>query len=314
MSTTEPSGAAKPADEPTPTTDTTDVTDATVDESAPSVEPAAPVAAEPVAEPVVVEPVTAVHDEPVIETAPDAAVVATPAEEPVYTAPVVDDSPYVASSTIAEPTAAPATATYDEAYVAPAPNDAYPTATQTPIYVQAPTPPVNKGNRGFGILVGLIATAVFAIIYSIVALVVAGVLTGGNAATAFQEFAGKPVFYVPIIAFFAAFALLAAIINRAGWWAWVVGAFAGAVLVYFSYIGASLLTVQAWTLSFDEATSFLSNRWLDPLAIGAAVIAREVPIWFGAWIAARGRKVSERNVAARQEYDRVLAEGPTISR
>lgn len=331
MSTTEPNGAAEPTNEPTPTTGPTHVADTSVDaptgattvidtpaETAPA---AAPVAEpEPLIEPPAPEP-AAPYVAPVAATAPDAA----PAEAPIDYASHQEPEPYVSPSTIAAPAAvagaAGATAVAPEtvapeAYEAPAasyPNDAYP-APATPIYVQAPTPPVNKGNRGFGILVGLIATAAFAVLYSIVALITAGVFTGDGAAEAFQDFAVRPVFYVPIIVFFGAFALLSAIINRSGWWSWVLGAFFGAVLVYFSYIGASLLTVGAWNLTYDEAVAFLANRWFDPLAIGAAVIAREVPIWFGAWIAQRGRKVSERNVAARIEYDRVLAEGPTLSR
>jgi len=39
-----------------------------------------------------------------------------------------------------------------------------------------------------------------------------------------------------------------------------------------------------------------------------------VPIWFGAWIARRGRTVTAKNAAAKQDYDRRLAEGPQLSR
>ncbi|TFW00120.1 hypothetical protein [Orlajensenia leifsoniae] len=325
MSTTEPNGAAEPTNEPTPTTGPTQVAGAPVDASTgattvidtpaePVAEPAAPVAEpEPLIEPPAPEP-AGPYVAPAVDTTPDAA----PVAEPIDYDYAAEPEPYVSPSTIAAPaaaaaTTAPAQPVVDEAPTVSYPNDAYP-AQATPIYVQAPTPPVDKGNRGFGILVGLIATAVFAILYSIVALITAGVFTGDGAADAFMDFAIRPVFYVPIIAFFGAFALLAAIINRAGWWSWVVGAFFGAVLVYFSYIGASLLTVGAWNLTYDESVAFLANRWFDPLAIGAAVIAREVPIWFGAWIASRGRKVTERNAAARVEYERVLAEGPTLSR
>jgi hypothetical protein len=75
-----------------------------------------------------------------------------------------------------------------------------------------------------------------------------------------------------------------------------------------------LLTVQAWTLSSSEIASVLSQQWFAPFAIAAAVIAREVPIWFGAWISRRGRGVTSRNLAARTEYERVLAEGPQVAR
>ncbi|MEL4320548.1 hypothetical protein WJX64_16160 [Leifsonia sp. YIM 134122] len=327
MSTTEPNGAAEPTNEPTPTTSPTQVAGAPVDASTGATtvidtpaEPVAPSAApvaepEPLIEPPAPEP-AAPYVASAVDTTPDAAPVD---EKPIDYDYAAEPEPYISPSTIAAPaaaagaSAATAQPVVDETPAASYPNDAYP-AQATPIYVQAPTPPVDKGNRGFGILVGLIATAVFAILYSIVALITAGVFTGDGAADAFLDFAIRPVFYVPIIAFFAAFALLAAIVNRAGWWSWVVGAFFGAVLVYFSYIAASLLTVGAWNLTYDEAVAFLANRWFDPLAIGAAVIAREVPIWFGAWIASRGRKVTERNAAARVEYERVLAEGPTLSR
>ncbi|MEJ3404465.1 hypothetical protein WDJ51_06950 [Rathayibacter sp. YIM 133350] len=230
----------------------------------------------------------------------------------------VDESRYVAPAEDPIPASAPvettATEQYPGAYAAPTPNDAYPAQQPTPIYVQAPTPPVNKGNRGFGILVGLLATLAFAVIYSVVSLVVAGVYNGADAMNSFADFLPRPVFWLPIIGFFVAFAIVAAIINRAGWWSWVLAGFFVGVFVYFTYIAAALLTVQAWTLTLEEANRFLANQWTSPLAIGAAVIGREVPIWFGAWISSRGRKVTERNVAARREYDRKIAEGPVIER
>jgi hypothetical protein len=92
----------------------------------------------------------------------------------------------------------------------------------------------------------------------------------------------------------------------------VLFGFLVAVVVYFSYIGGALLTVQAWNFTPQEAVNFISTRWLDPGAIAAAVIAREVPIWAGAWIARRGRAVTARNAEAREEYDRQIAAGPRL--
>jgi hypothetical protein len=82
------------------------------------------------------------------------------------------------------------------------------------------------------------------------------------------------------------------------------------VIVYFSYIGASLLTVAAWQFTPEQAADFIRQRWLDPFAIIAFIVARELPIWFGGWIAAHGRTVTERNRQAREEYERQLAAGP----
>jgi hypothetical protein len=186
----------------------------------------------------------------------------------------------------------------------------------TPIYVTAPTPPKTQGNRAAGILIGLIATVVFAGIYALVAFAIsaAGAASISDATARFTDFLVLPVFYVPVIFFFLAFALLVAVLNRAGWWAYVLGGFLVGVVVYFAYIGGALLAVQAWTLTSTEAARFISTQWLNPGAIAAAVIAREVPIWFGAWIARRGRAVTAKNAAARSEYERQLAEGPQLTR
>ena len=187
---------------------------------------------------------------------------------------------------------------------------------QTPVYVTAPTPPKTLGNRAAGILIGLIATAVFAVIYAVVAFFIsaAGATDVADATDRFTDFLVLPVFYVPVIFFFLAFALLVAVLNRAGWWAYVLGGFVVAVIVYFSYLGGALLAVQAWSLTPAEAARFLGTQWLNPGAIAAAVVAREVPIWFGAWIARRGRSVTAKNAAAKAEYERKLAEGPQLTR
>jgi len=185
----------------------------------------------------------------------------------------------------------------------------------TPIYVQAPTPPTPAGNRAGGILIALLATVAYALIFAIAAFVISGLtsVTIEQTVNTFSAFVVRPVFYIPVIFFFGAFSLLIAIVNRGGWWAYVLFGFLVAVIVYFSYIGGALLTVQAWTMTPTEAAAFISTQWLNPGAIAAAVVAREVPIWFGAWIAARGRKVTARNIEARQEYDRLINEGPQLT-
>jgi len=200
---------------------------------------------------------------------------------------------------------------------APAPTAQYPAyqpVAQSPIYVQAPFPPKKQGNRGVGILIGLLATVVYALIYAgVVFLIAAATSTAASAVvTNFTDYLVRPVYYVPVIFFFLAFTVLVAIVNRGGWWAYVLFGFLVAVVVYFSYIGGALLTVQAWNFTPQQAVNFLSTRWLDPGAIAAAVVAREVPIWAGAWIARRGRAVTARNAEARSEYERRLAAGPQL--
>lgn len=214
---------------------------------------------------------------------------------------------YVPASTAAVAAAAGAATLAPEPVTEPA----FPIGAQT-VYVQAPEPPRAKGNRAFGVLVAFIGAALFAALYAGAAYLL--LLSQGDAAevnTVFVErFLAKPVYWVPIVALFVGFALLAAIVNRGRWWAYVVFGLLVGVLVYFSYLGGALLTVEAWTLTFEEAQSFISQRWLDPFAIVAAVLAREIPIWLGGWIAARGRTVTERNRLALEAYDRELAAGP----
>jgi hypothetical protein len=229
-------------------------------------------------------------------------------------APVAADSvrreTYVPSATAAAGGAAGA------ATLAPEPVAAAPQPGAQTVYVQAPTPPKSKGNRGFGVLVALIGTVVFALLYAgisylLITMYGVGSADAGSSAT---QFLISPVFWAPVVAFFAGFALLAAIVNRGPWWCYAVFGLLIAVLVYFSYVGGALLSVQAWTLTLDEAQTFISQRWLDPLAITAFIIAREIPIWLGGWIAARGRTVTERNRLALEQYNRELAAGPQPQR
>ncbi|GAA1811102.1 hypothetical protein [Agromyces neolithicus] len=230
----------------------------------------------------------------------------------VTPAPVAADS--VRRETYVPASTAATSAAVGAATLAPEPEPLYVAPTPAPqtVYVQAPNPPKAKGNRGFGILVALIGTVLFALLYAAIGYLV--LLTGQDPSTVFAQFLTRAVFWVPVAAFFVGFMVLAAIINRGPWWTYAVFGLLVAALVYFSYIGGALLTVEAWTLSFEEASEFVSQRWLDPFAIIAAAIAREIPIWLGGWIAARGRAVTERNRLALEEYDRQIAAGPQVQR
>jgi len=189
---------------------------------------------------------------------------------------------------------------------------AAPYVAAQPVYVAAPQPPKRRGNRGGGILIALLSTVVYAIVSALVVLVIFLLTkrTSDIAMHDFVQYIGTASYYIPIIFFFLAFILLIAIVNRGGWWAYILGAFFVGVIVYFAYIGGVLLTIQAWQFSAPEVGRILSQLWANPLTIGAAIVAREVPIWFGAWIAARGRRVRERNDEAQRQYERDLAEGP----
>ena len=168
-----------------------------------------------------------------------------------------------------------------------------------------------RGNRGMGILIDVVATVVYIIVFAAVALGLFALRDPHTAVGVWERYLQTAGFWTPVVAFFIAELLLILIVNRAGWWSHVIGSFFVGIAVYFAYIGGALLTVQSWTLRQSEVSQFVGTLWTSALTIASAIVAREVSVWFGAWIAARGRRMRERNRQAKQEYERQLAEGPT---
>lgn len=180
--------------------------------------------------------------------------------------------------------------------VAPAP-------VQT-VYVTAPHPPRRKGNRGLGSVFAILATAVFAAAYAgITALLILFVKPEGLG-DAIGQFVSGPLFYVPVLVFLIAMVLWVLLANRASWWAWVLGSLVIAAVVYFATIGVLLLLAGGFGLTGSQAADLFEGFALNPAVIVAALLAREASVWFGAAIAARGRKVRERNYEAWQEFER----------
>jgi hypothetical protein len=58
-------------------------------------------------------------------------------------------------------------------------------------------------------------------------------------------------------------------------------------------------------MTSSKALQALANTALSPLII-AAIVAREVPIWFGAAIAARGRRQKQRNAEEKAAFETEL--------
>lgn len=251
-------------------------------------------------------------DIPDVETAPAAAAgtatidTASPAESAT---PVIVAAE-AATAGAATAGAAAATAPYAGEATA-APTAAYSQQPQpvTPIYVQRPEPPKKKSNRGVGILIALVGTVVFLALWAAAVVIVGNILTPG---TAFVDnlnlFVRSYAGWVPVVVFFVAMVVLIQILNRARWWAYILGGLFVAVLVYLSYIGAVFLDANPGKLTQNEAGILLSRLWVNPFAVLAGVIAREVSVWTGAWLAARGRKLKVRNAEAQADYDQQLAD------
>jgi hypothetical protein len=201
----------------------------------------------------------------------------------------------------AEPAAdaAPATATGEVAPAQPA------MAGQQVVYVQAPLPPRVRSNRVVGVLLALVGTVVFAVVFAGAAALLIPFGYGGRSFTpVFSAFLQSAFFWIPIMMFALGFIVLTVILNRAGWWAHVIGSLLVALFVYFTSIGLLLLVGNVFSLTSAQASSAFGALAANPLMIAAALVAREVSIWIGLAIAARGRRVRVRNDETRTAWDR----------
>lgn len=210
---------------------------------------------------------------------------------------IVPSEPAAAESAPAEPVIAP--------------------VQQQPIFVQAPEPPRERGNRGTAGAIGLLATIAFAILYLGATLglrAVAGDITGEN----IGEAALAPLvtwgYWVPVVVFFFGFWLLGAFINRGRWGLWVVFGIIVGLIAYGGHILGALFEAPFWLLTAREGSELIGAQLFHPLAIAAFVFGRELTIWFGAWVARSGARKTELNAEAQREYERTLEAGPTLSR
>ncbi|GAA3940545.1 ABC transporter [Microbacterium soli] len=212
--------------------------------------------------------------------------------------------------------AASAAAAAAETQVVPAEPIAPPAAPQ-PIFVQAPEPPRELGNRGAAGGIGLVAAVAFGILYlgAVLGLgALAGDVTGANVGTAAVVALGTWSFWVPVVVFFLAFWLLGAFVNRARWGVWVILGILVAAASYGGHILGQLFQAPFWSLTPSAAAELMNEQMLAPLAVAAFVFARELTIWFGAWVARSGAHKKELNAEAQAEYERTLEAGPAALR
>ncbi len=179
--------------------------------------------------------------------------------------------------------------------VAPAP-------VQT-VYVTAPTPPRPRGNRGMGTLLAVIAAIVFAAVYAGVAALLILFVSPAMVPDALVTFVTGPLYYVPVLAFLVVMILWVLLVNRASWWAWVIGSLVVGAVTYFASVGAMLLMSGGFGLTASQASDAFAEFATNPALVVAALLARETSIWFGAAIARRGRRVRERNYEAWQAFE-----------
>ncbi|WP_026095692.1 hypothetical protein [Microbacterium sp. B19] len=237
---------------------------------------------------------------------PEAATTSNPAAEPVrdeYRTDATVPAAAAAGAAVAAPTAAYA-------------DETRPVGAAQPIFVQAPEAPRPRGNRGAAGAIGLLAALVFAVLY-LAATLGLGLLLGriqidGLADAALSVLATWTL-WVPTVAFFIGFWFLGSLINRGGWGHWVVWGLLVGVISWGGYILGALFAAPFWMLTVRQGVDVVQASVLAPLAIVAFVLGRELTVWFGAWVARRGRRVTELNDEAQREYERTLEAGPVLS-
>lgn len=288
-------------------------------------EPAVPVVSAPAdSEPIDAEPEAPAKAEPdyaalaaeleEFEKRTDGTLGATPAEAPEETA-AASGQPAPGSAWFekadntfkaTEPEEPETTAT---TVIAPAVTPSEPVAVPPPVFVEAPEPPRKRGNRLAALLIAVPATVTFAVLY-LAAAIGYGFLTGyttfENIVDSLLELLATPAFWVPVAVFFLAFWLVGVIVNRgkAAWWV-VLGFFVG-VAAYAGYVFGPVLTYPFWMVTASGAREAVVSALLHPVAIASFVIGREVTVWFGAWVARRGRRMVRLNAEDKAEYDNAL--------
>lgn len=178
------------------------------------------------------------------------------------------------------------------------------------LYMQTPLPPDLKGNRGAGTLIAVLATVAFALLFAgVLALWLAPDLAPSQFVDGLVEQLASWGFLAAIAAFLVGVIVLVLIVGRAGWWAYVLGGFLVGALVWVAATAGFAASADGAGVLLREAPLAIMDRFgLTVPAIVAGLVAREVTIWFGAWIGARGRRMKARNAVALAEYEAALSE------
>jgi len=238
--------------------------------------------------------------EPVQPTAP------VPASGHLGAEPVVPEvaAPPAEPAASAEPPAEPVAAAEpvaETAVLAPA-------ASREVVYVQAPTPPPARHNRGFGVLISLLGAVAFALLYVAAAALVFVMTPHTMVEPTFNAFLASDAFWIPVAVYAVVSTLFALIVDRASWWAHVLGSIVVAALSYGISVGVLALVRNVVAMTPDDGMRLLADLATHALLLCVLALARECALWFGLAISARGRRVRESNIAARAAFEQSVAD------
>ena len=68
------------------------------------------------------------------------------------------------------------------------------------------------------------------------------------------------------------------------------------------------MEAQFWLRTPEEFAVLMRTAWVNPFAVLAGIIAREISVWTGAWLSGRGRKLKARNAEAQADYEQQVAD------
>lgn len=193
----------------------------------------------------------------------------------------------------------PAPGERQERASAPAGSAAAPASPSPLGAVEPEERPRRTGNRLAGLAIALLTTAVFAALY-LAALTAIRVLVDrveGDPVAVALSLGPTAVLLAPVAAFFAGLALIVLVVDRAGWWAYVLGGFFVAVLAAAAALAGAWTAVGPAALPDDRAVlvEFLRDPAVLAAVAAAGVIGREVSVWGGALIAGRARALKRRD-------------------
>lgn len=169
----------------------------------------------------------------------------------------------------------------------------------------APPPPAKAGNRIVATAWVLLAAGLFEVLY-LGALALIILLLGGGAAVApgIRNVVAYPFAWLPVLFFFLLFELTVLLVNRAGRFTYVVASLIVGFLVYV----ASVLLISILVGGGIGDTATLARAFESPEFVLTGLVAREVMLWTGFAIGARGTRVRRRNKEARRQYQEDLAD------
>lgn len=179
-------------------------------------------------------------------------------------------------------------------------------AQPSAVFVQAPTPPPERNNRLFAVLLGIPASAVFGALWF-------GLLFLGAVITGFpfdpQALVLDAQLYIPIGAFYLGWVIWSLVSNRAGLVSWVFGSIFVGFIAYLGYLTFMFVAVG---FNFNSFTELLPVYVLDYKPLLALLAGREVALWFGWLVSKRGAKIRQQNEDAFAEYQKSISEHPVV--